>query len=337
MTKVTPYTKLDPSASDSSSVASIGANAVRLEANALTTLANVITGDMSDRFCEAVRIMRATKGRVIITGMGKSGHIGQKIAATLSSTGTPSFFVHPGEASHGDLGMITDQDTVLAMSNSGETAELSDVLGYVARHHIPLISMTSKPNSTLAQHSTIALVLPQQPEACPHGMAPTTSSTMMIALGDALAMALLDQNQFSAMDFGSFHPGGKLGQRLLKVSSLMHTGATLPLVHPTDSMKSVVLTMTQKGFGCAAVIRDGQLVGIITDGDLRRHIQDDLFSQTAEKTMSANPRTISKDMLALEALGLMNQLNITSLFVVDDKKHVQGLLHMHDCLRAGLS
>ncbi len=326
-----------PSLLNPANATKVGAEAILLESQALKALSEAVLGDMASAFHRAVEIMKVTKGRVIITGMGKSGHIGNKIAATLSSTGTPSFFVHPGEASHGDLGMITKQDTVIAMSNSGETAELADIVGYTNRYDIPLISMTSKPESTLAKNSTVALVLPKQPEACPHGLAPTTSSTMMIALGDALAMAILDQSQFSADDFGSFHPGGKLGQRLLKVEALMHKGDELPVVSEDCMMSEVILEMTTKGFGCAAVLSDHKLLGVITDGDLRRHMSDNILMSKAKDIMTTSPRTIPSDMLALDALAFMNEHKITALFVLDSDKCVRGVLHTHDCLRAGLA
>lgn len=229
-------------------------NTLLIEAGALTSLASAIMTDLSEPFKKAVEALYATKGRVVITGMGKSGHIGNKIAATLSSTGTPSFFVHPAEASHGDLGMITPQDTVIAMSNSGETSELSDIMGYAKRQQMPLIAFTSKPKSTLATLSDIALVLPKHKEACPHGLAPTTSSTLMIALGDALAMAVLEKRGFSAADFSLLHPGGKLGQRLARVEKLMHESKSLPLLPQDASMADALLQMTSKGFGCVGIL-----------------------------------------------------------------------------------
>lgn len=316
----------------------VASRTVRTEAQALAALAHAIDTTMQAAFQKAISLMVNTKGRVIVTGMGKSGHIGSKIAATLSSTGTPSFFIHPGEASHGDLGMITEQDTVIALSNSGETAELSDVVAFAGRHNIPLISVTSKPASTLAKNSRVALILPIQPEACPHGLAPTTSSTMMLSLGDALAMALLSLKDFSAKDFGSFHPGGKLGQLLLTVDALMHTGDQLPLVTEDTTLSDVILTMTQKGFGGAGVCdKKGKLIGVISDGDLRRCLNQDMFGKRALDVMSPNPKVINPTMSARDALHFMNDCQITFTFVTDEAGVCQGILHVHDCLRAGLS
>ena len=317
-------------------------NTLLIEASALMSLASSIMKEMSDPFQKAVEALYATKGRVVITGMGKSGHIGNKIAATLSSTGTPSFFVHPAEASHGDLGMITPQDTIIAMSNSGETSELSDIMGYAKRHHMPLIAFTSKPKSTLATLSDISLVLPAHKEACPHGLAPTTSSTLMIALGDALSMAVLEKRGFSAADFSLLHPGGKLGQRLTRVEKLMHEKKTLPLLFMDASMADALLQMTSKGFGCVGILDETQdLIGIITDGDLRRHMEGDLMGSSIKDVMTPRPKLISQSILAQEALTLMNDLGITCLFVrgsedESDRRPI-GILHVHDCLRAGLS
>lgn len=305
------------------------------EARALTCLAEVL----GENFVQAVERIYSTRGRVILTGMGKSGHIAHKIASTFSSTGTPSYFVHPAEASHGDLGMLTPEDTVIAFSNSGETTELSDILAYTKRHSIILIGITTNGESTLGKLSTISLVLPKIEEACPLGLAPTTSTTMMIALGDALATCVLKRRQFSAADFSSLHPGGKLGQKLMRVEKLMHRGLRIPLVSQSISMKEALIEMTAKGFGCLGITSDaGELVGIITDGDLRRHLDDGLLSLTVGEVMTPNPQVIAQDMLAQEALAKMNARSITSLFVVahlGDKRPV-GILHIHDCLRIGL-
>lgn len=336
-------TKLDlPHNFDKDRCLQKGQETLDIEAEGLKILGSTLLTLNKESFTKAVDVILQTKGRVVITGMGKSGHIGNKIAATLSSTGTPSFFVHPGEASHGDLGMITPQDTVIAMSNSGETSELSDVLAFAKRHLIPLIAFTSKGESTLATLADIALVLPLHKEACPHGMAPTTSSTMMMALGDALAMSTLDARSFTAKDFGSLHPGGKLGQRLLRVESIMHKGTALPLIDQSETMQNALLEMTSKGFGCVgikeSIVKDDALVGVITDGDLRRHMGDQLLSKTVKEIMSHGPKTISKDALAVEALALMNETGITCIFVTEETgTRPIGILHIHDCLRAGLS
>ena len=277
--------------------------------------------------------------RVIVSGMGKSGHVGRKIAATLASTGTPAYFVHPAEASHGDLGMIAANDVVLAISNSGETAELSGLLWYVKRFGIKLVAITSGGDSNLAQAADVALVLPDVPEACPMGLAPTTSTTMTIALGDALAIALLERKGFTPSRFGDFHPGGRLGQRLVKVADLMHIGPQLPMVRPDTLMAEALIEMSAKSFGCVAVV-DGEqrLLGIVTDGDLRRHMNAGLLRQTAGEIMTPQPRTIAAEALAAEAVRTMNATGkgITSLFVVDDGKLV-GIVHVHDCLRAGVA
>lgn len=278
-------------------------------------------------------------GRVIVSGMGKSGHVARKIAATMASTGTPSIYVHPAEASHGDLGMITQHDALLALSNSGETPELTDVVQYAKRFGIPLVAMTSRADSALAQAADVALILPQVDEACPMGLAPTTSTTLMLALGDALAVALLERKGFSSADFKVFHPGGKLGRKLLKVTDLMHSGDELPLVAASMPMGQVLLVMTNKSFGCVGVLdaASGRLAGVITDGDLRRHMEPGLFERTAAEVMTADPKTTRAGALAAEALHVMNGRSITSLFVVDKDRHPVGIVHMHDCLRAGIA
>ncbi len=284
----------------------------------------------------AVDKLLATPGRIIVTGMGKSGHIARKIAATLASTGSPASFVHPGEASHGDLGMITHDDAVVALSNSGETNELADVIGYTRRFGITLVGFTRRAGSTLASQADVALVLPSSPEACPMRLAPTTSTTAMMALGDALAMALLERRGFSPDDFQTFHPGGALGRRLLRVADIMHVGEELPLVAPGHGMAEALLEMTAKTFGCVGVVDEaGQLAGIITDGDLRRHMASDLLNQRAGDVMTTGPKSIRAGALASEALGVMNAHAITALFVTDDGRPV-GILNVHDCLRAGV-
>jgi arabinose-5-phosphate isomerase len=289
-------------------------------------------------FVEAIDALAAAKGRVIVTGMGKSGHIARKIAATLASTGTPAFFVHPGEASHGDLGMIAPGDVVIALSNSGDTAELADILAYTSRFRIPLIAMTRRSESALAEGADVALVLPASAEACSLGLAPTTSTTMMLALGDALAVALLERRGFSAEDFQALHPGGQLGRQLLRVADIMHEGVAVPLVKRGASMADTILIITAKSFGCAGVTDEaGRLIGIITDGDLRRHMGSALLAERVETVMTPTPKTIRPQALAAEALGQMNAHAITSLFVVDDAWRPLGILHVHDCLRAGVA
>lgn len=305
---------------------------LRTEADSLNALADSLDGPMA----EAVALLAAVKGRVVITGMGKSGHVARKIAATMASTGTPSFFVHPGEASHGDLGMITRDDAVIALSNSGETSELSDIVAFTRRYAIPLIGMVGKPNSTLARESDVALVLPPVPEACPHGLAPTTSTTLMLALGDALAVALLERAGFTAADFRTFHPGGKLGRRLLKVADIMHPLPEVPLSVEETLMSEALVVMTGKRFGCIGVVdaARGTLVGIVTDGDLRRHMSGDLLALPVGAVMTRNPKAVPPTLLAAEALGIMNASKVTTLFVVDDAGCPAGILHIHDLLRA---
>lgn len=315
-------------------------DADRLLAAARTVIEREVEGlravgqALDDTFLLLVEKIYALKGRVIISGMGKSGHIGKKIAATMASTGTPAFFVHPSEASHGDLGMITADDLVICLSNSGETHELRDIIAYTKRFGIPLVALVRREQSVLVESADIAVVLPAVPEASPVG-APTTSTTMMLAYGDALAMALLEKHGFTKEDFGVYHPGGKLGSQFIRVANLMHAGDELPLVNTADTMQHVLLTMTAKHFGCAGVLENGQLVGIITDGDLRRHMGQDLMQQNAAGVMTKSPVTITPQMLATEALGIMNGKNITCLFALEGGKPV-GILHVHDCLRAGI-
>ncbi len=292
---------------------------------------------LDEHFAHAVECIHGLKGRLIVSGMGKSGHVARKIAATFSSTGTPAHFVHPGEASHGDLGMITQDDAVLVLSNSGETAELSDLIAYCKRFAIPLIAVVRRRSSMLVDAADIAMVLPDTPEAPPTD-APTTSTTMMMALGDALAVALMQRKGFTKDDFSVFHPGGKLGKAFIRVSDLMHGRKELPLAAENMKMREVLLVMTNKSFGCAAVIDvKGRLTGIITDGDLRRHMEPGLLDKTAREVMHGEPRTIRKEALAAEALGIMNERKITSLFIVDAEGVPEGILHIHDCLRAGIA
>jgi len=306
---------------------------LKTEADALDTLADSLDGP----FVEALDLIDNATGRVVVTGMGKSGHVGNKIVATLASTGQPAFFVHPGEASHGDLGMVQTDDVVIALSNSGETSELSDIIAFTRRYRIGLIGMTRGAKSTLAEASDVALVIPDSPEACPMGLAPTTSTTVMLALGDALAVCLLERKGFSAQDFRNFHPGGKLGQRLLKVGDLMHDGDQLPLVGQDTPMSDALIVMSQKSFGVVGVVdENGVLGGVITDGDLRRHMSKDLIDQRAGDVMTSGCISVKPTQIASEALAIMNERKITSLFCVDGIKPV-GILHIHDCLRAGVA
>lgn len=292
---------------------------------------------LDETFNQAVDLLARTKGRVVISGMGKSGHVGRKIASTLSSTGQPALFVHPAEASHGDLGMITRHDTLLFLSNSGETAEMTTLINYAQRFSIPSVAITARAKSTLAQMATVCLLLPSTAEACPMGLAPTTSTTMMVALGDALAIALLTDRGFSDQDFHQFHPGGNLGSQLKRVSQVMHGGDKLPLVHPEGIMSEVLLVMTAKGFGCVGVVDEqNRLMGVVTDGDLRRHMSPELLCLKAVQVMTPNPKTINPSVLMGEALALLNEKRITSLFVVDESRCVLGLIHIHDFLRAGI-
>jgi len=307
---------------------------LRAEINGLESLSAALDA----RFTTAVDLCRAVRGRIIVTGIGKSGHVARKIAATLASTGTPAQFVHAGEASHGDLGMIAGEDAILALSNSGETSEFADIIAYSRRFGIPLIAVTSGVRSTLAAAADTVLLLPASAEACPMGLAPTTSTTAMMALGDALAIALLERRGFSTADFRLFHPGGRLGRRLLRVADIMHVGDAVPLVAPDARMSEAILVMTAKSFGCVgACDGEGRLIGIVTDGDLRRHMGDSLLTLPVADIMNSSPKTIGAAALAAEALLLMNRSAITSLFVLDDASHTIGFLHMHDCLRAGVA
>ena len=289
-------------------------------------------------FGAALDLCTAARGRLIVTGIGKSGHVARKIAATLASTGSPAQFVHPAEASHGDLGMIGIEDAIVALSNSGESDEMAAIIAYSRRFRIPLIAITGGARSTLAEAADAVLLLPRAAEACPMGLAPTTSTTMMMAVGDALAIALLERKGFSPDDFQLFHPGGRLGRRLLRVSDIMHAGDNVPLVSPDAPMSEAILVMSAKSFGCVGVRgEDGRLVGVITDGDLRRHMDDRLLARTVGEVMHRDPKFVTAAQLAAEALGLMNRFAITALFVVDDRLRPTGFLHMHDCLRAGVA
>ncbi len=309
----------------------VGQDTLRKEIDGLEALSL----SLDQRFADAVEKIFELRGRLIISGMGKSGHIAKKIAATMASTGTPAYFVHPAEASHGDMGMITEADALLLLSNSGETSELRDMIAYAKRFRIPMIAMVRRKTSMLVEAADIPLILPETPEASPVG-APTTSTTMMLALGDALAMALLKKRGFTTEDFQTYHPGGKLGQRFLRVRDIMHGADELPLVQEESPMQEVLLAMTSKRFGCAGVLsKQGLLRGIITDGDLRRHMDNALLYQTAAEVMTPRPLTIRSNALAAEALQIMNDKTITTLFVCEEQQPV-GILHIHDCLRAGI-
>jgi arabinose-5-phosphate isomerase len=306
------------------------------EAAGLRALADAL----DDHFVTAVDLLAAVSGRIVVSGMGKSGHVARKIAATLASVGTPALFVHPAEASHGDLGMVVPGDAVLALSNSGETAELADLIAHTRRFGMKLVAITAKAESTLACAADVALVLPPAREACPMGLAPTTSTTMQMALGDALAVALLTRRGFGPQEFRQFHPGGKLGARLRRVRELMHTGDAMPLAPPDMPMDAALLVMTERRFGCLGVVAgDGRLVGIVTDGDLRRAMGPDLLSRKVSEIMTASPRTTGPDTLAAEALHEMNAgiRPITALFAVDPSGCPVGILGIHDLLRAGVA
>ncbi|MEM7470557.1 MAG: KpsF/GutQ family sugar-phosphate isomerase [Pseudomonadota bacterium] len=318
-----------------SELLSTGRRVIAREADALGLLGQ----SLDENFVMAAETLMQTKGRIIVSGMGKSGHIARKIAATFASTGTPAHFVHPAEASHGDLGMMAVGDVVLLLSNSGETPELADVIAYTRRFDIPLIAIASRPNSTLMKQADIALLLPSAEEACDTGIVPTTSTTMTLALGDALAIAMMESRKFTPENFRDFHPGGKLGAKLAKVSDLMHIGDALPTCLRNAEMSDALLEISQKGFGVVAVLNnDGSLAGVITDGDLRRHM-DGLLTFDAQTVMSAEPKTVEGDALAEEAVRIMDQNSITSLFVIDAKRDVAapiGLIKLQDCLRAGV-
>ncbi len=307
------------------------------ETDGIAALAKALQNGLGAPFVAAVDLIRAAQGRVIVTGMGKSGHVARKIAATMASTGTPAFFVHPGEASHGDLGMITNNDVIMALSWSGETAELKDLTDYSRRFRIGLIAVTAEADSALGKAADVVLLLPKAAEACPHNLAPTTSSLMQTAMGDALAVALLESRGFTAVDFGVLHPGGRLGAMLRFVRDIMHTGDALPLARIGARMSEAVVEMSAKGFGCVAIIdTQGTLAGIVTDGDLRRHMQDKLLEQSVEKVMNPLPKSIRPDQLATEALQIINAEKITALMVTEGGKPV-GIVHFHDLLRAGVA
>jgi len=322
----TPTTALDRQ-----EVLASAARVLRTEAGALLAMAD----DPPAGLVRAIALILASNGRVVVSGMGKSGHVARKIAATLSSTGTPALFLHPGEASHGDLGMVTGADVCLLLSNSGETRELFDLMQYARRFGIPLISLTKNPDSTLGRQSDVSLILPDLPEACTIGMAPTTSTTAALALGDAIAVALMAQRGFAADAFHVFHPGGKLGAQFMRVGDVMHRGDSVPIVTAGTPMGETLIEMSAKGFGIVAVTQDGALCGVITDGDLRRNLTG-LLEFSAGEVATGNPRVAQPGMLISEALRIMNTNQIGALLVVDDENNLCGVLHIHDCLRVGV-
>ena len=316
------------------------ASAVRTlttEASGITTLAAAIHDGLGKSFTAAVELISGARGRLIVTGMGKSGHVARKIAASFASTGTPAFFVHPSEASHGDLGMITPDDVIMALSWSGETVELKHLIDYSRRFRIGLIAITAVADSTLGHAADVALVVPQAREACPHNLAPTTSTLMQAALGDALAIALLESRGFTAVDFSRLHPGGRLGAMLKFVRDIMHAGEAVPRIAAGARMADAVVEMSSKGFGCVGIVdASGFLIGIITDGDQRRHMRRDLLEARVEDVMTRSPKTVQPDQLASEALEIINSSKITALIVADAGKPV-GIIHFHDLLRAGVA
>jgi arabinose-5-phosphate isomerase len=322
---------------DDEALIACGLRTLEAEAGGLTALGTAMRNGLGAAFVAAAALIKAARGRVIVTGMGKSGHIAHKIAATLSSTGTPALFVHPAEASHGDLGMITADDVIVALSWSGETAELKNLIDYSRRFRIGLIALTADGASTLGKAADVALVLPQAREACPHNLAPTTSSLMQLALGDALAIALLESRGFTAIDFRNLHPGGRLGAALTFIRDLMHSGPEMPLKPVGTRMSDALVEMSAKGFGCVGITgAAGDLVGIVTDGDLRRHMRPDLLEARVEDVMTKAPTTVRPDQLASEALEILNAKKRTVLFVVEGRRAV-GVVHMHDLLRAGVA
>ncbi len=307
------------------------------EVRALGILDAALDGPLGQTFAIAIETILALRGRLMVTGVGKSGHIGRKIAATLASTGTPASFVHASEASHGDLGMITPADAVLALSWSGESAELRDVIDYCHRFAVPLVAFTSRADSALGRAASVPLVLPQAPEACPMGLAPTSSTTMQLALGDALGVALLESRGFTASDFGRFHPGGKLGAGLKRIAEIMHRDDRIPVTRTGTPLAEAIIELSRKGFGCVAVTDEGgALRGIVTDGDLGRHMAADLMTRTVDAIMSPDPITVSADTLLSEALAILEMRKVSALLVVDEA-HPIGIVHLHDLLRAGVA
>jgi len=307
------------------------------EAGGVAALASALRAALHEPFVAAIELIKTCQGRVIVTGIGKSGHVGRKISSTLSSTGTPSFFIHPSEASHGDLGMITPNDVILALSWSGETAELKNLIDFSRRFRSPLIAVTAEAESTLGHAADVALVLPHAREACPHNLAPTTSSLMQLALGDAIAIALLESRGFTALDFGRLHPGGRLGAMLKFARDVMHSGSAMPLAPLGTRMSQAIVEMSTKGFGCIGIVNDkGELIGIITDGDLRRHMRADLLEARVDDVMTKNPRLARPDQLVSELVEILNSTKITSVFVVEVGVPA-GIIHLHDLLRTGVA
>jgi arabinose-5-phosphate isomerase len=306
------------------------------EASGITALAAALQSDLGVPFAAAADLIRNARGRLIVTGLGKSGHIARKIAATFASTGTPAFFVHAAEAGHGDLGMITADDVILALSWSGEQPEMKTLITYAKRFRIPVIAMTADRDSALSTAADVALTLPKAREACPHNLAPTTSTLMLLALGDALAIALLEGRGFTSIDFSVLHPGGKLGAMLKFTRDLMHAADAVPLKPLGAKMSDALVEMSSKGFGCVGIVDTrGHIVGIVTDGDLRRHMRPDLMTAIVDDVMTKNPKTIRGDLLASEALEILNSSKITALIVTDAGKPI-GIVHLHDILRAGV-
>jgi arabinose-5-phosphate isomerase len=312
--------------------------AIEIETRGMTALLAELDGTLGEALTKAVATILAASGRVIVSGMGKSGHIARKIAATMASTGTPASFVHPAEASHGDLGMITPNDVVIMLSNSGESAELKDMLNYCVRFSVPMIAITANAASTMGRSADIVLQLPKAEEACPNGLAPTTSTLLQLALGDAMAMALLEAKGFSADDFRNYHPGGKLGAQIKHARDIMHHGGELPLATQGTLLSVAIPILSEKKFGCLGVVdTDGILIGIVTDGDLRRHLGPDLTLRHVEDVMTKNPTTVHGDMLAAEVIEIINTKRITAVFVLDTQQKPAGLIHIHDLLREGVS
>jgi arabinose-5-phosphate isomerase len=332
--------QVDVNAPKERAVAESIGRSIATAVDGINALAACFTADqtLSRSLVDAVELIARRNGRVVVSGVGKSGHIGRKIAATMASTGTSAYFVHPTEASHGDLGMITSEDLLILLSWSGETVELGNMLTYAKRFNVPVVSVTSNPESLLARNSSVAITLPKVQEACPHGLAPTTSAMLQLAVGDALAIALLERRGFSAQDFKTFHPGGKLGSQLLLVQELAHTGEAIPLLPLGSPMGDAVIQMSSKGFGVVGITDEaGKLVGVITDGDLRRHMSRDLLLETVDAVMSHNPRVIHGGVLASAAMEFMQAQKVTALFLIDDFGVPCGILNIHDLLRAGVA
>jgi arabinose-5-phosphate isomerase len=337
MPKSKPLTAKSSATEHASEAVASALRTLDAEGSGITAIAAALQGSLGPAFAAAVDLIRQAKGRVIVTGLGKSGHMARKIAATLASTGSPAFFVHAAEASHGDLGMITPDDVILALSWSGEQPEMKNLITYAKRFRIALIAMTADDDSTLSKAADVALTLPKAREACPHNLAPTTSSLMLLALGDALAIALLEGRGFTSVDFSVLHPGGKLGAMLKYTRDLMHIGDAVPLKPMGTRMSDALVEMSSKGFGCVGIVDTrGAIVGIVTDGDLRRHMRPDLMTALVDDVMTKNPKTISRELLASEALEILNSSKITALIVTDANRPV-GIVHLHDILRAGVA